>query len=120
MTLLPQSISSNIVHETALRPLHGACESRVSPRAIITKRFLNAALLATSPTGLTAFFTGLFRQNKPAVFVRYSGQGHILESPANTHRGRTSIDGSSRLLLSSDHHARWIVPLFHFPVVLNL
>lgn len=29
------------------------------------------------------FFTALYRQNKPAIFVRYWGEGHILESPAN-------------------------------------
>ncbi len=29
------------------------------------------------------FFTALFRQNKPALFVRYWGEGHILASPAN-------------------------------------
>lgn len=29
------------------------------------------------------FFTALFRQNKAALFVRYWGEGHILESPAN-------------------------------------
>ena len=29
------------------------------------------------------FFTALYRQNKPADFVRYWGEGHIIESPAN-------------------------------------
>jgi dipeptidyl aminopeptidase/acylaminoacyl peptidase len=29
------------------------------------------------------FFTALYRQNKPAEFVRYWGEGHIIESPAN-------------------------------------
>ena len=29
------------------------------------------------------FFTALYRQNKPADFVRYWGEGHVLESPAN-------------------------------------
>lgn len=29
------------------------------------------------------FFTALYRQNKRAVFVRYWGEGHILDSPAN-------------------------------------
>ena len=29
------------------------------------------------------FFSALYRQNKPASFVRYWGEGHILESPAN-------------------------------------
>jgi dipeptidyl aminopeptidase/acylaminoacyl peptidase len=29
------------------------------------------------------FFTALYRQNKPASFVRYWGEGHIIESPAN-------------------------------------
>ncbi|MEB2360317.1 MAG: S9 family peptidase [Bryobacteraceae bacterium] len=29
------------------------------------------------------FFTALYRQNKSAIFVRYWGEGHILESPAN-------------------------------------
>lgn len=29
------------------------------------------------------FFTALYRQNKPADFVRYLGEGHIIESPAN-------------------------------------
>ncbi|MGJ5814148.1 alpha/beta fold hydrolase [Paludibaculum fermentans] len=29
------------------------------------------------------FFTSLYRQNKPADFVRYWGEGHIIESPAN-------------------------------------
>jgi dipeptidyl aminopeptidase/acylaminoacyl peptidase len=35
------------------------------------------------PRAREEFFTALFRQNKPAVFVRYWGEGHILESPAN-------------------------------------
>ncbi|QOY85693.1 S9 family peptidase [Paludibaculum fermentans] len=29
------------------------------------------------------FFTALYRQNKPTGFVRYWGEGHVLESPAN-------------------------------------
>jgi dipeptidyl aminopeptidase/acylaminoacyl peptidase len=29
------------------------------------------------------FFTALYRQNKAASFVRYWGEGHIIESPAN-------------------------------------
>ena len=29
------------------------------------------------------FFTALYRQNKPASFVRYWGEGHIFASPAN-------------------------------------
>ena len=29
------------------------------------------------------FFSALFRQNKSAVFVRYWGEGHSFESPAN-------------------------------------
>ena len=29
------------------------------------------------------FFTALYRQNKPASMVRYWGEGHIIESPAN-------------------------------------
>jgi dipeptidyl aminopeptidase/acylaminoacyl peptidase len=29
------------------------------------------------------FFTALYRQGKPASFVRYWGEGHIFESPAN-------------------------------------
>ncbi len=29
------------------------------------------------------FFTALYRQRRPAAFVRYWGEGHILESPAN-------------------------------------
>jgi dipeptidyl aminopeptidase/acylaminoacyl peptidase len=29
------------------------------------------------------FFTGLYRQNKRASFVRYLGEGHVLQSPAN-------------------------------------
>lgn len=29
------------------------------------------------------FFTALYRMGKPAAFVRYWGEGHILESPAN-------------------------------------
>jgi dipeptidyl aminopeptidase/acylaminoacyl peptidase len=28
-------------------------------------------------------FTALYRQNKPAAFVRYWGEGHGIESPAN-------------------------------------
>ena len=28
-------------------------------------------------------FTALYRQGKPASFVRYWGEGHLLESPAN-------------------------------------
>lgn len=30
-----------------------------------------------------AFFTGLYRQQKPAQFVRYWGEGHLFNSPAN-------------------------------------
>jgi dipeptidyl aminopeptidase/acylaminoacyl peptidase len=29
------------------------------------------------------FYTAMFRQNKPASFVRYWGEGHILQSPPN-------------------------------------
>ena len=29
------------------------------------------------------FFTALYRQHKRARFVRYWGEGHVLESPAN-------------------------------------
>jgi len=29
------------------------------------------------------FFTSLYRQGKRAEFVRYWGEGHVLESPAN-------------------------------------
>jgi dipeptidyl aminopeptidase/acylaminoacyl peptidase len=29
------------------------------------------------------FFTALHRQNKRAAFVRYWGEGHVLEAPAN-------------------------------------
>jgi dipeptidyl aminopeptidase/acylaminoacyl peptidase len=29
------------------------------------------------------FFTALYRQGKRAAFVRYWGEGHVLESPAN-------------------------------------
>jgi len=29
------------------------------------------------------FFTALYRQNKRAAFVRYWGEGHVLDSPAN-------------------------------------
>ncbi|MBA3975775.1 MAG: hypothetical protein C0504_16340 [Candidatus Solibacter sp.] len=29
------------------------------------------------------FFSALYRQRKPAIFVRYWGEGHIVESPAN-------------------------------------
>jgi dipeptidyl aminopeptidase/acylaminoacyl peptidase len=29
------------------------------------------------------FFTSLYRQGKRAKFVRYWGEGHVLESPAN-------------------------------------
>jgi dipeptidyl aminopeptidase/acylaminoacyl peptidase len=29
------------------------------------------------------FFSALYRQNKRAMFVRYWGEGHVLESPAN-------------------------------------
>ena len=31
------------------------------------------------------FFMSLFRQGKRARFVRYWGEGHVLESPANIH-----------------------------------
>jgi dipeptidyl aminopeptidase/acylaminoacyl peptidase len=30
------------------------------------------------------FFAGLYRQNKRAAFVRYLGEGHALQGPANT------------------------------------
>jgi len=30
------------------------------------------------------FFAGLFRQNKRGLFVRYLGEGHVLQGPANT------------------------------------
>jgi dipeptidyl aminopeptidase/acylaminoacyl peptidase len=29
------------------------------------------------------FFTGLYRQNKRARFVRYFGEGHVVQRPAN-------------------------------------
>jgi dipeptidyl aminopeptidase/acylaminoacyl peptidase len=46
------------------------------------------------------FFTGLYRRGVPAEFVRYWGEGHVVESPPNV------VDLWKRVIVWLDRHLR--------------